>query len=381
MGRRWGKDELGAEVLLDGALRERGIYWGVAPIHEQAEFIRRYFLRRCPKELILQAQKSRRLYTLSNGSTVQFKTADDPDALRGEGLSGLVIIEPALVLTDIYIWENVLYHNLGDKDGWGFALGSPKGKGAFYRLYNRGLDPEQPEYASFPGPKEYWATFHNPWYPAKLIKNLFRLPYPVFRQEVLGMFIEDQGAIFRNVDECADARPAGPQPGRYYILGIDLAKYQDFTVLSVWDRESRKQVYFDRFHQIDWTFQMQRIISVYKLFNQAKIVVDSTGVGDPIYESLERGGYNPRPVNFGQTGVKQAIIEKFAMAFQEKRLHILDNPVQTEELKSFQYRYTSGGRVQYSAPEGEHDDTVIAGALAWDEVDSGLQPFIAILEV
>jgi hypothetical protein len=48
-------------------------------------------------------------------------------------------------------------------------------------------------------------------------------------------------------------------------------------------------VAFDRFNQIDWTFQKARITALAERY-RAKIIMDSTGVGDPIFEDLKRAG-------------------------------------------------------------------------------------------
>ena len=49
----------------------------------------------------------------------------------------------------------------------------------------------------------------------------------------------------------------------------------------------------------------------------------------------------------------------------------LDDPILIEELESFEYEYTRTG-VRYSAPQGCHDDTVCALALAWKKHDDKL---------
>ena len=42
-------------------------------------------------------------------------------------------------------------------------------------------------------------------------------------------------------------------------MGVDLAKHEDFTVLTVINRTSKKVVRFDRFKQIDYPFQKKMI--------------------------------------------------------------------------------------------------------------------------
>lgn len=60
----------------------------------------------------------------------------------------------------------------------------------------------------------------------------------------------------------------------------DLAKLEDFTVLIVLDMSGRV-VAFDRFSEPEWFFQRKRIVSLAQRYN-ARLLIDSTGVGDPI---------------------------------------------------------------------------------------------------
>ena len=41
-------------------------------------------------------------------------------------------------------------------------------------------------------------------------------------------------------------------------MGVDLAKYQDYTVIAVYDRANNSQVYQDRFNKLDWPFKEKK---------------------------------------------------------------------------------------------------------------------------
>ena len=67
-------------------------------------------------------------------------------------------------------------------------------------------------------------------------------------------------------------------------FGIDLAKSVDHTVIIGLDN-SGNVAYFDRY-QMDWHNTKENI----KRLPKCPILVDSTGVGDPILEDLQREG-------------------------------------------------------------------------------------------
>lgn len=91
--------------------------------------------------------------------------------------------------------------------------------------------------------------------------------------------------------------------------------------------------------------------------------IDSTGVGDPIVEQLQGG--NEEKSNFNgykfTAASKQMLMEGLAVAIQQNEIQYLDGVI-VSELESFEYEYTRTG-VRYTAPEGQHDDCVMALAL------------------
>jgi phage FluMu gp28-like protein len=153
-----------------------------------------------------------------------------------------------------------------------------------------------------------------------------------------------------------------PIPGQAYFAGLDLARLTDFTVLTILDGEGR-QVFKDRFNLLDWAVQKQRIIGTVNRYG-ARVLLDSTGIGDPIYDDLQRAGLSVQGYKFTADS-KKKLIESLMLAFEQGSIRILDDPDQRNELDIFEYTIGSSGTVHYSAPEGYHDDCVIALALAW----------------
>lgn len=81
----------------------------------------------------------------------------------------------------------------------------------------------------------------------------------MFRQEYLAQFIKDANAVFKqdklSLCELDNLRLLPPQVGHYYVLGVDLAKHKDYTVITVIDRRTKCVVYHERFNKIDWQWQ------------------------------------------------------------------------------------------------------------------------------
>jgi hypothetical protein len=116
-------------------------------------------------------------------------------------------------------------------------------------------------------------------------------------------------------------------------------------------------VHFERF-QKDW---MQTKETILRLPRNIPIVIDSTGVGDAIVEDLQKKFNKMYGFKFTATS-KQQLLESLSSAIQTKAISYPDGPIK-QELEVFEYTFTPTG-VRYSAPQGFHDDCVIALALA-----------------
>lgn len=62
---------------------------------------------------------------------------------------------------------------------------------------------------------------------------------------------------------------------------------------------------------------------------------------------------------------KANLIDALALAFERGALRILPDPVLIGELQAYEAERMPSGMMRYGAPDGMHDDTVMALALAW----------------
>jgi hypothetical protein len=145
-------------------------------------------------------------------------------------------------------------------------------------------------------------------------------------------------------------------------MSVDLAKHQDFTVCYLADRKTNKIVFQDRFNQIDWGFQKTRIRSLYDRFNCSEMIIDSTGVGDAIYDDLRNGGINVRSFKFTGT-TKNPLIQNLSVAIDNRSISFYPFKELISELEIFGYEVSPMGAIRYNAPDGYHDDCVISLAL------------------
>ena len=70
-----------------------------------------------------------------NGGQVRLYGADNPDALRGIYLDGVVLDEYADM--DPRMWSEIIRPALADRQGWAVFIGTPRGRNSFYELWRR----------------------------------------------------------------------------------------------------------------------------------------------------------------------------------------------------------------------------------------------------
>jgi hypothetical protein len=186
------------------------------------------------------------------------------------------------------------------------------------------------------------------------------LPDRAFRQEYLAEFLEDTGGVFRNVRRLIRGTLRDPRPGERFFIGVDLAKYMDFTVITVLD-ERGDLVYFDRFNQIDWNLQKDRIRYISKRYPERSCW--TARVWRSHLRRLRRDGLNVEGFRFTASS-KEQLINNLSMLIEQGKLHYEDIPELINELEIFEYQITPSRNLKMSAPEGYHDDCVISLALA-----------------
>lgn len=238
---------------------------------------------------------------------------------------------------------------------------TPKGKNWFYKEYMKGVstDPKYADYAGF-----HYTSYDNPFLRRSEVDAMSEeLPELAFKQEIMAEFIEGGGMVFQTFIQCIrDDILSEYVPGHLYCMGVDLGRKQDFNVIFVGDMESKQVVYFERFTDMEWTVVEQHIKQVYVDYGSPITYIDSTGKGEPVYERLLEAGVNCIGINLN-VATKPMLVKGLKLAFDRRQIYIPDIPVVKEELEAYTFEVSRFGNVKYAAPDGFHDDTVIALAL------------------
>lgn len=355
-GRRFGKSALCAYLALKVLLGKNKKVWIVSPSYDLSlkvfNYLVRWFSIVAPSQTKGITYRPTPKIKTARGSILECKSAENPTSLLGEELDLMIVDEAARI--DRRIYEQFLFPTLSSRQGKVVFISTPLGKNWFYEQYEKAR--EMGGAFTFP-------SKDNPTFPQEEWEySQKNLPDHVFQQEYQAQFLDDSTAVFRGVDECIKETISDPREGRVYTMGVDLGKYRDYTVLTVIDHFNNEVVYIDRFKDVEWELQKKRIVTLAERYNRARVVIDSTGLGDPIADYLRKEGLFVEDISYSQKR-KQQLIEKLSIFIQEQLVTIPPDEQLLAEMKSFGYNLNDG-RVSYSAPSGMHDDCVNSLALA-----------------
>lgn len=355
-GRRWGKTYACINEIVKFAWETPGaITWWVAPSYQQTQIAARIMLRHF-KDAVDFYHKGEKMLVWKSGSYTFFKSTDNYDNLRGEGVSFMVVDEAAMIPQEA--WYEALRPTLSDNLGKCIIVSTPKGHNWFYREWSRGQDPDEKNYQSWNFP-----TSSNPYIDAQEVEEARKtLPHDIFRQEYLAEFLEDSSGVFKGIRKCIMGELEPPKPGHKYILGWDLAQLQDYSVVTVIDTRTNHVVAWDRFNQIDWDFQLRKVRDIARKY-KAPVWFDATGIGQPLERDLRRMGLKIHPFKFTAQS-KQQLVQLLAVHIEQQKITFPELGPLIHELSVFEYKITGSGHIKYEAPAGEHDDCVMSLALA-----------------
>jgi len=168
--------------------------------------------------------------------------------------------------------------------------------------------------------------------------------------------------VFRRVLDAVNGDSV-PDSGQY-VVGCDWGRVADATVFCVVEINSGCVVELDRMVKTDYQTQVSRLHALWGRYPGAEIIAETNAMGGPIVEALQNAGLPVTPFNTTNQS-KGQIIDGLALAFERGDIHIPRDPTLIGELQAYESKRLTSGAMRYSAPEGMHDDTVMALALAW----------------
>lgn len=347
------------EQALQGKANQN--FWWVAPVYEQAKIAYRRLKNNLTREIFKPNESELSLLFL-NGARIICKSGEKPDNLYGEDVFAAVLDEASRMREESWF---ALRSTLTATKAPVRIIGNVKGrKNWFYRLARRAEAGEpNMRYQKITAFDAIEAKILDE---AEIEDARRTLPKEVFEELYLAIPTEDGSNPFGITEIQNCITPLSTKEP--VCFGIDLAKSHDWTVITGLDEDGNTS-YFERY-QKSWNDTIDDIRAKIK----KPAFVDSTGVGDAVLESLQKGRNNFFGYKFTSTS-KQQLMEALRLAIHQRAIGFPDGVI-VDELEMFEYAYTRTG-VRYAAPEGAFDDCVCSLALA---VEAQSQPAFEITD-
>lgn len=366
--RRSGKDKTVFAHIPKKMFERIGLYFYFLPTYTQANKViwegadkdGFRFLDHIPKEIIKNINQTEMRIELVNGSILQLVGADNIDRIVGTNPIGVVYSEFSLMKQNV--WE-FIRPILAENGGWAVFIFTSRGMNHAWKLLQ--LAKQSVEW--------FWQVLTVDDTKAiseeVLEQEKKEMPQDLYEQEYFCKFIEGAGQFFRRIKENVHViEDLKPDPTHKYRMGLDLAKYQDYTVITIIDLMTFNVVEIERFNQIDWNLQKAKVEAMYLRYFKPQITMDSTGLGDPIYDDLEHKGMkNIVSYKFTEQSRKD-LLTNLQLLLEQSKVKIPENEILIGELQSFRYELVGErGKTMIRVPEGLHDDMVFSLALCcWE---------------
>lgn len=364
-GRRFGKTKVAARTMVTKAIEKPGMLgWWIAPEYKNIKRGYAEVVAQIPPTLLLKpappVTSQNLVIEFKNGSILEFYSGKNPDAMAGAGVDYAIIDEAALVPHGGDVWNQLVRPTLMDRKGEALFISTPRGKNWFWELYRQGQSkhPAHRDWESW-----HFTSLNNPTIPdieKEVAEARAIMPEMLFRQEIMAEFLSSAASIF-NLDHEQAIVPATEEARGLVVVGIDLAKKEDFTVITAARASDRMPVYHRRFNELKWTDQRRLIHdSIEELYvagaEEIRVGIDSTGVGEAIADDLEAEGLDVERVLFTNQW-KERAVGVLSRDLQNGDAHILE--AAREEFEHYEYELTPAGNYKFESSVG-HDDEVSA---------------------
>src|SRR6187402_705036 len=335
-GRRWGKTVLAAKIFVAKSRKRDQMLWWVAPTYKIVKRGYDEVLRQLPEGVLAKdappssnfdAGRAVTLY-FKNGTRMEFYSAERPEGMLGAAVDYAVLDEAALMKGNI--WNQIVSPTLIDHLGGGLMISTPRGRNWFYDVWLKGQDPEDPLWDSWT-----FTTQDNPTLPeGEADRMAAELPRTEADQEIYAKWLAAGSSVFvlddrviEHIGILSNGMVEDRQIKGTVMLGVDLARTNDYTVLYGTREVDRRNVYFERWNGIAWAEQRRRIRrAVGRLMksgaSHVMLLVDEGNAGSVIVEDLEEAGFDVVGVNF--TTHKANMVRLLANDLDRGKAFVLD---------------------------------------------------------
>lgn len=322
--------------------------------------------------IVKNKNKTRLEIEFINGSRIKFASAEQGvDALRGYSADFLCIDEGCFIQDDIFYTAVLPW--VSKTNGNVICCSTPWiRQGWFHTYYQFGLDPNKKNVVTIDWSDEKFKESIALCISAERLAEIkAQIPARIFNTEYLGLWADSDGLVFQNIRKCVEHNEIKPTDKLFVGLDWSNQGENDDTVISIFNQDA-KQVFVKKFNNLS---PLKQIDVIYKelepYLNQIAVITSETNsLGKPYTDLLKQKSQviTNKLVEFTTTnGSKNAIVTNMQVALENNEVKLLDDDALINQFSYFSCDYNPKTRnVTYGAPQGLHDDIVLATLFAYD---------------
>lgn len=290
------------------------------------------------------------------GATLKFFSMESPTSIRGNTVSGILVMDEAAFFptqlsdgSDPYY--NVIFPIIKARKPKVLVISTPNGRqGMYYDLYLKAFNGDK-------GYHQLTATIYDDDLITKEEIEELKRGYPplAFKQEFEVEFLDNALTVFPNFESCFDGHYNG---GKCWI-GIDPSSVgDDNTIISIVNKDNNVRQY-----KIEGTLDQKydKIARIINEYSPIATYIENNSIGEVMANEIKKKLI--RKSNFytftTTNDSKKQYISLLAVAIANNAIHFEeDNRLLYSELSTFTFKLTKSGNITYAAREGYHDDTV-----------------------
>lgn len=307
------------------------------------------------------------------GSTLQFFSMESPTAIRGNTISGILVIDEAAFITDTLSdgsepFSSVIMPITKARKPKTLVISTPKGKrGMFHDLYVKALKGNK-------GFKFLKATiFDDGLVTEDDIDQIRNTISPTaFKEEFLCEFLDSSLTFFSGFENCFSEYKYNFNERQW--CGIDLSTVGEDDTIVTFVNDSKQTIQYNIKGTLDQKYkQIADLINNTK--NLQKVYIECNGVGSPMINEIKKLVTNKQLIEEWLTtnDSKVRILSQLAVDISKKEiLFNTDNKELYGQFSTFIYKYSKSGKLLLEARSGQHDDSVLSMAIALECRSNGV---------
>lgn len=299
------------------------------------------------------------------GATLQFFSIEAYTAIRGNTVSGILIMDECAFYPDKLPsgedpWGSVIMPITKARKPKVLIISTPRGKrGMFYSFYNKAISKEK-------GYAEITASiFDDELITKEQIEEIKQsIPLHSFEEEFEVKFLDSSITFFSGFEKCFKKFDFNRNIKQW--VGIDLSSIgTDETILSIINEKNEIETI-----SIDGTLDI-KYKKIANIINSIKslqaVYIEENGLGSPIINEIKKLVKNKTIIHPWLTtnSTKEDIISNMAVKIANEEISFNDNDKKLySQLSTFIVKYSKTNKLQFEAQSGHHDDYVMATAIA-----------------